>query len=143
MTLAKIARESILDFSPDCLNSRYSSTEANYTNTVFSQATRQFYQGYLRRYQPEANEMSYFVTLGYASVMFYVQAIQEAGTTDPEAVMAVIDNPAWRFDWFGEESQLGGLETYSIARAINTYMAYSEIHDSQVVTKANYYIQIP
>jgi hypothetical protein len=75
--------------------------------------------------------------------MWVVQATQEAGSVDPDEVMKVVDDPDWRFDWFGEESWMAGHEAYGVRRCITNYQAYSEIIDCQVVTRANRLMRVP
>ena len=55
--------------------------------------------------------------LGYGNVMLIKQAIEEAGSIDPDLVVKVFDDPNWTFEWFGMPGhKLGGLETYGIRR---------------------------
>jgi len=65
-----------------------------------------------------------------------LQAIEEAGSIDSDAVVAVLDDPNWTFDRFGVETQLGGLETFGIARVVPILFYYSEIINGELVTKA-------
>ena len=81
--------------------------------------------------------------LGYGAVEFFVQAIEAAQSIDPDEVIKVIDDPSVRFDYFGEESRMIGVQTYGIARAIAGYMAYSEVDDCKLVCKANVLMDIP
>ena len=60
-----------------------------------------------------------------------------------DVVMNVFDDPTWRFDWFGDQGGMGGVETGGIRRAVNAFVTYSEVIDGKIVTKENYYVEVP
>ena len=119
------------------------SDEPYYDSDLYGQASRELYHEFVQRYNPEGGVMTIINMLGYCHAMWWVQAVQAAGSTDTDKVMKVVDDPSWRFDWFGEESWMGGIETFGIRRAVNIYMTFSEIIDGKVVPKTNHKVVIP
>ena len=77
---------------------------------------RALYQDWLERYP----DLSMYTTTqcGFVGVNMYVQAMQEAGSIDTDAVVAVFDDPNFRFDWMGFEAKLGGIETHGVNRVM-------------------------
>ena len=127
----------------DCLNDRYRTNEPDYSSVGFSEASRAIYDDFNERYPEKNGVMGLLVFLAYAHTMFYAQAIETAQSIDPDVVMNVFDDPTWRFDWFGEEASMGGVETGGIRRAVNAYVTYSEVQDLKIVTKENYVVIVP
>jgi len=85
-----------------------------------------------------------FVTeLGYVGMMNYADAIEKAGSIDPDAVRAVYDDPTWTFDRFGVQTKMGGLQTFGIRRQLAITLYYGEIHNGKVVTKGAYLEEVP
>jgi ABC-type branched-subunit amino acid transport system substrate-binding protein len=126
-----------------CLNGRYKTNEPDYSSDAFPASTHAIYADFNERYPEKNGVMGLLVQLGYAHAMFYAQAIETAQSVDPEVVMNVFDDPTWRFDWFGDEGGMGGVETGGIRRAVNAYVTYSEVIDGEIVTKENFYVEVP
>jgi hypothetical protein len=85
-----------------------------------------------------------FVTeMGYVGLMHYAQAIEKAGSTDPDAVASVLDDPNWTFDRLGVQTKMGGLQTFGIARQLPLTLYYGEIHDGKVETKGAILTEVP
>ena len=56
--------------------------------------------------------------------------MQQAGSTDAEAVKAIFDGPNFTFELFGfPDAKLGGIETYGIARIFPFPLAVSVIEN--------------
>jgi branched-chain amino acid transport system substrate-binding protein len=127
----------------DCLNGHYKTNEPDYSSDAFPASTHAIYADFNERYPDKNGVMGLLVHLGYVHTMFYKQAIETAQSIDPEVVMNVLDDPTWRFDWFGEEAGMGGVETGGIRRAVNAFVTYSEVIDGKIVTKENYYVEVP
>ena len=70
-------------------------------------------------------------------------AMEEAGSIDADAVRAVLDDPDFRFNFFGFESGLGGLETYGIRGKADMFNTVSVIENGQAVTKKVIQMRIP
>jgi len=126
-----------------CLNGRYKTNEPDYSSDAFPASTHAIYADFNERYPEKNGVMGLLVQLGYAHAMFYAQAIETAQSIDPDVVMNVFDDPTWRFDWFGDQGGMGGVETGGIRRAVNAFVTYSEVIDGKIVTKENYYVEVP
>jgi len=119
----------------------YASQEINFESPVAPEGMRDLFREYCQRYNE--THMNWVVWLGYGTVMMFAQAMEEAESTDPEAVMQVLDDPDWKFEFWGFESQLGGLETTGIRRNVANYQFYSEVIDGKLVTKDVDFVVIP
>ncbi|MBA7634337.1 hypothetical protein ES703_41921 [subsurface metagenome] len=120
------------------------SNEPDYSSPLFPQETHNLYQEYLSRYHPEGDVMNFLVLLGYGAVMLYAQAVETAGTIDPDEVLKLFDDPNWRFEWFGTPGQkLGGLETYGIKRQVANYITLSATEDCVPVMKGVRLVEVP
>lgn len=100
---------------------------------VWPEKTQSLYQDYARRYPDLA---FYTPTMAaWIIVKMWVKAMQEAGTTDSEAVLAVIDNPDFTFEYFGfpEEVRFGGKECYGIDRILPMRNPYGVYGDGEFV----------
>ena len=93
----------------------FMNNQPDYSSDVFPEATRALYADYMKRY-PQIS--MYTTTLAaFVGVNLYVKGIQQASSTDPDAVRAVFDDPNFRFEFFGlPDQKFGGIETYGIAR---------------------------
>ena len=88
--------------------------------------------------------MALITYLAYAGIYFYVQAMQEAGSVDPDEVMKVLDDPNFEFTWFGTPGKkLGGMETAGILRCIQDEVGYSEVVNGVKVMKGLSEIVVP
>jgi hypothetical protein len=76
-------------------------------------------------------------------VNLFVQAIQEAGSIDPDEVMKVLDDPDFEFLWFGLPMKLGGYETFGISRCVQDEVAYSEVINCEKVMKSHKSTVVP
>ena len=77
----------------------------DYSSDIYSGKVRDLYQVWLDKYaQPGVTEMLLVTTTGFNSVMFFVQAIEEAGSIEPDDVMAVIEDPDFRFDTYASDN---------------------------------------
>lgn len=120
------------------------SNEPDYSSPLFPEGTRELHQTYLERYDPEGGVMNFLVLLGYGAVMLYVQAVETAGSIDPGEVVNVLDDPSWRFEWFGAPGQkLGGLETYGIRRQVPNYIALAVTENCVPVLKSIRLVEVP
>ena len=116
--------------------------EPDYSSDLYPEATHQLYAEYQQRYPGEP--LPYTVYLGYGVVMFYVEAVQKAGSTDPDEVLKVFDDPDWRFQWFGVPGRsLGGIETYGVRRSLQDEGCYSEVIDGKSVLKSHEPMMVP
>jgi len=99
--------------------------QADYTDPMWPEETRALYQDWLARYP----DISMYTTTqaAFVSVNMYVKAMQEAGSIDTDAVVAVFDDPNFEFKWMGFEAKLGGGETYGVNRVIPFANALSVI----------------
>jgi len=89
--------------------------EPVYSSDIYPEATRALYAEFQQRYPGEPCGLCHY--LGFATVYFYKQAIETAGSIDPDDVMKVLDDPTWTYEWWGQPGRsLGGLETFGIRR---------------------------
>jgi branched-chain amino acid transport system substrate-binding protein len=96
---------------------------------AFPQRTRDLYQEWLDNYAaPGQTEMGITVSNSWKFMTFLRDAIEEAGSIDPEDILPVIDDPSFRFDVFAADNQrLGGIETFGIRRCFPHPIPYGEI----------------
>ena len=115
--------------------------QADYTDPMWPEETRALYQDWLNRYP----DLSMYTTTQAAStaVNMYVKAIQQAGTTDTEAVKDVFDDPNFRFDWMGFEAKLGGFETYGVRRVMPFANALSVITGGTIEQLDLTWVEVP
>jgi len=133
----------MLGGSADEINGRYRTNEPDYSSDIFPAAVHEIYADFNERFPEHNGVMNLLTYLAYCHGMFYAQAIEKAQSVDPEDLHAVFDDPTWRFDWFGQEASMGGMETGGILRAVNAYVTYSEIIDGEVVTKDTFFVVVP
>ena len=118
--------------------------EPNYNSPLYPEGNRALYQEYLQRYQPEGDKMNFLTLLGYGSTMLYLQAVETAGSIDPDEVLEVFDDPEWRFEWFGTPgAKLGGSEAWGIRRQVENYIAWSVIENCEPVMKMLRLVEVP
>jgi len=101
-----------------------------YTSDIFPEAVHQLYYEFEQLYGGVPFELTQY--LAYGAVMTYKQAMERAGSIDPDAVRAVFDDPTFEFEWFGMPGrQLGGLQTFGIRRANQDQNCLSVVHDGK------------
>jgi len=106
--------------------------DPDYGSDFYSEAQRQLYDEFQELYP--GRPLALITYLAYAGVNFFVQAIQEAGSVDPDEVMKVLDDPNFEFEWFATQGKkLGGMETVGILRCIQDEVGYSEVIDGKKV----------
>jgi len=76
-------------------------------------------------------------------VNVYVKGIQQAGTTDTEAVAAAFDDPNFTFDFFGNEVKFGGRETFGVTRVFPFPNAFSVITNGELVQLDLQWVEVP
>jgi hypothetical protein len=107
------------------------SCDYDFDSPLIPEIARRNYEDFMRRVDtdaPFANTHLYPWTDG----LMFVAAIQQAGSTDPDAILEVMDDPDFTFETFWEEeAKLLGRETFGIARLSPHWMAYCEIHDGK------------
>jgi len=116
--------------------------DPDYSSELYPEATRQLYAEFQVRFPGRG--LFYTTYLGYAFTFFFAQAIEKAGSIDTKEVMKVLDDPNWRFEWFGRPgASLGGMETTGILRCINDEVGYSELINCKKVMKSHKDVDIP
>jgi len=116
--------------------------DPDYSSDLYPESTRQLYTEYQQRYGDQP--LSAITYGSYAGLMLLVQAIEEAGSIDPDEVMKVFDDPDWEFEWFGISGRsLGGLETFGIRRCVQDEVGYSEVVDGVKVMKSHERTMVP
>jgi branched-chain amino acid transport system substrate-binding protein len=75
-----------------------------------SEVSQQFYSGYVGMYDEEP--ATYFAPLGYTAIMILAQAVEAAGTTETEAVIAALQEIQY-------ESPLGEIVSFSPSNVIS------------------------
>ena len=103
---------------------------SDFSSSVWPQGVRDVAAAWKAKFGTDMQFNSY---LGYAVINIYVQAIQKAGSTDPEQVLQVFDDPNWTFSFWGDtQSKMAGLETYGARRQTLGYQGLSEIVNGQI-----------
>ena len=115
--------------------------QADMTDPMWPEETRALYQDWLDRYP----DISMYTTTmsGFASVNMFVAAMQEAGSTDTDAVLAVFDDPNFRFDFMGFEAKLGGMETFGLRRVMPHPNPISVVVGDQIDQKDIAWVEVP
>jgi len=117
--------------------------QPDYTSPLWPEETRALYQDFVDRY-PDL--VLYNTALsGFVSVNMFVKAVQQAGTTDTDAVLAVFDDPNFTFDYFGYKSdaKLGGYEYYGVHRVLPIPWPFAVMKDGKMVQMAIDWIEVP
>jgi len=115
--------------------------DPDYGSDLYPETTRQLYAEYRQHYGKPFSAITYG---SYGGVMLFVQAIKKAGSTDPDEVMKVFDNPDWEFEWFGMSGRsLGGMETFGIRRCVQDEVGYSEVINGVKVMKSRERTLVP
>ena len=65
----------------------------------------------------------------------FKELIEVADTLDADEIIEVARTPGFKFQGFGYESQLGGLETWGVRSYITTPVTFSFIRDCESDTK--------
>ena len=100
--------------------------EPDYSSDIYPETTRQLYAEYQELYPGAQFGLCQY--LGYSAVWFYKQAIEKAGSIDPDEVLKVFDDPSWTYDWFGMSGRsLGGLELFGIRRVNQDEVCFSVV----------------
>jgi ABC-type branched-subunit amino acid transport system substrate-binding protein len=101
--------------------------EPVYSDDIWPQTTQDLYAQW-ERLMGEGAQMGLCNYLGYGCITFYKQAIEAAGSIDPDEVMKVMDDPNFTYEWFGLQNQkLGGIERYGIRRVHYGYISLSTV----------------
>jgi branched-chain amino acid transport system substrate-binding protein len=103
---------------------------ADFTSEVWPQDVRDVADRWRERF---GTEMEFTAFIGYEVIRIYVQAIQEAGSIDPEEVLEVFDDPNWRFTFWGDtQSEMSGVETYGARRQTEGFQGLSQIVNGEI-----------
>jgi len=115
----------------------------DYKSDVWPQGVRDASARYLASH-PGKTELDFLVLLSYETINIYKQAMQRAGSIDPDEVLKVFDDPNFTFTFFGDpNATLGGFETYGARRQTQSYIAYGEIINGVPVQRAIRQVEIP
>jgi len=80
---------------------------------------------------------------GFDGVLMIARGVAAAGSIDVDAVLAVLNQPGFKFDSFGVEVELGGKESYGIAHVMPMPISCTEIRDGEVVQIGYKWGEIP
>lgn len=120
----------------------FAMNDPDYGSDLYPESVQQLWAEFQQLYPGEP--MATTTVGAYASTFLYVQAMQAAGSTDPDEVMKVLDDPNFEFEWFGQSGKhLGGYETFGIRRCIQDEVCYSEVVNGEKVMFSRQPIVIP
>jgi len=89
--------------------------EPVYDSDLYPEATRELYAEFTRIYPGEPCGLCHY--LGFSTIYFYKQLIEQTGSIDPDDALTLLDDPTWTYEWWGQPGRsLGGLETFGIRR---------------------------
>jgi ABC-type branched-subunit amino acid transport system substrate-binding protein len=89
--------------------------EPVYDSDLYPETTRALYAEFQKRFPGEPCGLCHY--LGFSTVYFYKQLIEQTGSIDPDEAIKVLDDPTWTYEWWGQPGRsLGGLETFGIRR---------------------------
>jgi len=118
--------ESAIPFAGCAASEGFRTNDPDYSSNLYPESVRSLYAEFQTLHPGQALPLTTY--LGYGSVQLYVQAIQAAGSTDPDQVMKVFDDPNFKFEYFGSSGvTLGGAQTWGNRRVINDEVCYSKI----------------
>jgi len=119
--------------------------DPDYNSELYPESTRQLYAEFQKRFPGRPLALTTY--LGYGFVQFYRQAIEKAGSIDPDTVMKVLDDPNWTFEWFGQPGKsLGGAnfeKNPQLRRWLQDEVTYSELVNCKKVMKSREAVVIP
>jgi len=116
--------------------------DPDYNSELYPESTRELYAEFVRLYPGQP--LALITYMAYGGVEMYIQAMQKAGSVDPDAVTKVFDDPNWTFEYFGMPGKsLGGVELFGIRRYLEDEVGYSEVHNGKKVMKSRKAVEIP
>jgi len=109
------------------------SNEPNWESDAYPEGVRELYRAF--QVQHPGESMVRTPPMGFSTVMMYKDAIERAGSIDPDEVMKVFDDPNFRFHaYWADDAALGGFQTYGIRRQWSLPCDYGEITDADHIS---------
>jgi len=100
--------------------------DPDYTSTLYPESTRQLAAEFEQRYPGSPLALTTYIA--YSAVQLYAQAIEAAGSIDPDEVRKALDDPNFTYEAFGMPGmKLGGQETYGIPCVMQGEVGYSQV----------------
>jgi branched-chain amino acid transport system substrate-binding protein len=104
---------------------------SDWTSDAYSEKVHELVREWDEKYARPGEPLDRVTPMGYSTVVMYRDAIEQAGSIDPDEVMKVFDDPNFRFDAFwADDVAMGGIETYGIRRQWPLPCDYGEIIDA-------------
>lgn len=99
----------------------------DYSADTWPAAVKDANKRYLTRYT-DKKEMQFTTYIAYEAMQVYFQAMQKAGSVEPEAVLKVFDDPNFKYTLMGKSDQsLGGMQTYGARRQLQLTQGFATI----------------
>jgi len=119
----------------------FMTNDPDYSSDLYSDEVRGLYAEFQQRYPGRPLALTTYMSHG--GVNMFVQAMQKAGSVDPDEVMKVFDDLDFEFIWFGLPMQLGGYETFGVNRCVQDEVGYSEVINCVKVMKSHKATVVP
>ena len=107
--------------------------EPDWTSSILPKAMRDLTQKFIEEKQPEGGVMVMATQLYYASTMMMAAAMEAADSLDPDKVLAAARAPGFKWQAWGFEASLGGLDTTGINSFMPTIVGCSEVRNGELV----------
>ena len=134
--------QSTIDIAGAAAAEGFMVNDPDYSSDLYPESTHEIYREFQQRFPGQPVALTNY--LGYGTVMLYVQAIEKAGSIDPDMVRTVLDDPTFRFEWFGNPGKsMGGLETFRILRQVQDEVGFSEVVNGKKVMRSRLAIVVP
>jgi branched-chain amino acid transport system substrate-binding protein len=106
-------------------------------------AMKALYQDYNERFPEMGGWFDYSQHFSFGTVNLYATAIEKADSIDVDAVRAAMDDPDFRFDYFGYESYLYGQESYGIRSRGMVMWPFAVVENGMHVQKGFVTLEAP
>jgi branched-chain amino acid transport system substrate-binding protein len=110
----------------------YVNGNMNWESPLLSEETRALALEYNERFPEFEGWLDFSVHFSFGTMNLFAAAIEQAGSIEPEAVRAAIDDPDFRFDYFGYESYMWGLESFGINSRAMVLWPFSVFENGEV-----------
>jgi branched-chain amino acid transport system substrate-binding protein len=134
--------QSTIDIAGAAFAEGFLTNDPDYASDLYPESVRNLYAEFKQRYPGEPMPLTVYIA--YGVIMIYVQAMEKAGSIDPDKVKAVIDDPNWTWEWFGTPGRsFGGVQTIGIRRAAQDEVALSDVINGKKVMISRKAVVIP
>jgi len=110
----------------------YITGNMDWDSPLISEETKALYLEFNERFPEYGGWLDFSLHFSFGTVNLFAAAFEQAGSLDPDAVRAVLDDPNFRFNYFGYESHMWGLESHGIRSHAMVEWPFSVFEDGEV-----------